>query len=214
MPRGAFVFDADLPEAHPGAHPAQNAVAFAHLVKDGERLAVDKAEVPGVERHFYVSDFVNQLVEERSCGQFEPAFALAFGANRVDHLVAFTPLRDQIEDDFGRVLQVGVDDHDRLPAAIVHPGGHSDLMPEVAGKNHRTDAVILLGEFSDAVGGAVAAAVIHEDELPLFTRLVHHIADAGIKQGQIFELVVYRNDHAKNRVRHGVPLSDESVWVQ
>ena len=112
MTRGTFVFHANLPEAHPGTHATQDAVAFAHLVNNVQCLAVDQAKIAGIERHFDIGDLVNQLIKERGRGQLEPAFPFALGAHCVNDLVAFTPFFYQIKDHFRWILQVRVDNND------------------------------------------------------------------------------------------------------
>ncbi len=60
----ALIFHPDLFESNPGAHPAQETVTLAHCVHYVESGAVDEAKVAGVERDFYVSDLIDQLVEK------------------------------------------------------------------------------------------------------------------------------------------------------
>ncbi len=47
---GPPVGNADLVEADPGRHAAQEAVALAHLVHHIDHLAVQQAEIAGIQR--------------------------------------------------------------------------------------------------------------------------------------------------------------------
>jgi len=93
-----------------------------------------------------------------------------------------------------------------LPAAVIHAGSHSDLVPKIAGKNNWTHAFILLGKFADTLRGTIRAAVIHQDQLPFLAGLVHDLADPGEKQGQVLEFIENRGNDGENWFRHEAPL--------
>ena len=50
------------------------------------------------------------------------------GVHGVHHLVALTPLRDQLRDDLGRILKVGVDDDNGSTLRSVHSRRHRRLL--------------------------------------------------------------------------------------
>ena len=105
-----------LPEAEPGDHAAHEAVLLRHLAQRVEHLAVDQAEVADVGRDADRGYAVEYPIEQMSSGALEPAFAGARQAARIDDVVALLPFGDQLLDDFGRVLQVGV--HDDRPRRL------------------------------------------------------------------------------------------------
>ena len=72
-------------------------------------------------------------------------------------------MRDQL----GRVLEVGVEHHDRVAAGVVESGGQRRLVPEVARQEDDPHAGIVVGEPLERRRRAVARAVVDEHELEL-----------------------------------------------
>ena len=70
-------------------------------------------------------------VERADGEQPETRLALAPLADRVDDVEALVPALDEIRDHLRRILQVAVDEHDRVAARRVEPGGERDLVAEV-----------------------------------------------------------------------------------
>jgi hypothetical protein len=81
-----------------------------------------------------------------------------------------------------RVLEVGINDDDGIPARVIHAGGDGELVPEVAGEmQHDHMFGVLRVELIQQVRGAVVATIIHQHELPRFAQTFHYRVDATVK---------------------------------
>jgi hypothetical protein len=129
---GAVVDEGDLGEADPGNHAADEAVAFGHGVEDVEGAAGDEAKVAGVEGDGAVGEAVDEAVEEGGGAALEEVFAGAFAALTVDDIGALVHEVEHIGEQFGRVLEVGVEDENALAAADAEAGGEGELMAVVS----------------------------------------------------------------------------------
>ena len=70
--------------------------------------------------------------------------ALARRALRDDDLVAGPPQAHHLRDQPGRILQVAVDDHDRLAAGVGHAADRRGRLPEAAREEQQLDPRIAL----------------------------------------------------------------------
>ena len=161
------IMDGGLAKADPGGESAHVAVLFGHVVKGVEGFAVDEAEVTGVDGHFDFGDLAHEAIEEVGECFFEGCFAFAFGADGVDDFVAFVPFGDEVDDYFGGVLEIGVDDDGCIALAVVHAGGDGSLVAEVAGELDVVDGRVVLGGVFDPCEALVGAAVVDEEEFEL-----------------------------------------------
>ena len=91
-----------------------------------------------------------------------PSRALAHG---VDDVGALAPALDHLEDQLGRVLQVGVDHRDDVAGGVLQAGGERGLVAEVAGEMDHAHARVGGGELVEQLGRAVGGAVVDEHEL-------------------------------------------------
>ena len=87
---------------------------------------------PTSTRNLHLGDPVEAAVEPRRGRALEPRLALADVAHRVDDVVALAPARGELEDDLGRILEVGVEHDHRVARREVDAGGERDLVAEVA----------------------------------------------------------------------------------
>ena len=97
-------------------------------------------------------------------------------------------------DQLGRILEVGVEHHDRVAAGVVEPRGQRRLVAEVARQLHDTHARVTVGEALEQHRRAVAGAVVDQHELepqPLERR-----ADARVELLDRLLLVVDRRHDA------------------
>ena len=104
--------------------------------------AVHQAEIAGVQWDFGVGKLADEAVEIFRGPELEGGFAFALGAHAVDHVVAVHPLIDEIENHFGRILEIGVNDRDGVTGGVLDAGGDGHLMAEIAGEAHDADARI------------------------------------------------------------------------
>src|SRR5262249_53145665 len=93
--------------------------------------------------------------------------ARALRTHRIDHIRSRAPSVDQVENDVGRVLQVGVERDHRVAACDLIAAGERGLMAEVPAERDGADAGIGLREVEDGDPAAIGAAVIHQDGLDL-----------------------------------------------
>jgi hypothetical protein len=119
----------------------------------------------------------------------------AFAAHPVDDVAAGAPLGDQLADQLGRVLEVGVDRHHRVAAAVVDAGGDGRLVSEVARQLDHLHPRVLLGEVAQELAGPVGGAVVDQDELELDP--VESRADALVEGRQHRLLVEHRGGDAQ-----------------
>ena len=195
MARVALVGDGGLGEPHPHGHAAQKARALGHRQQRVERAAVEQAKVAGVGLEVDLGELVEQLVEPRGGGELESGLALARAAHRVDDVGARAPAVDHLDDQLGRVLQVGVDHRDHVAAGVLQSGGERRLVAKVAGQVHDAHARVGVGDPVEDLRRAVGRAVVDEHQLE---RVVGHGGDrAGDELLDQLLLVVDGRDDAE-----------------
>ena len=130
--RSRRVRDRGLPVADPDGHAAQEPVALAHRQERVERAAVEQPEVAGVVLELDLRQPVEQRVEPARGRELEARLAFALLADGVDDVAAGPPVVEHERDQLGRILEVGVEHHDRVASRMVEAGGQRGLMAEVA----------------------------------------------------------------------------------
>jgi hypothetical protein len=198
-----------LTEADPGEHAAHETVALRHGEETIERLAVDEPKIADIARDFDVAELGEQAVEEIGGDALEAALALARQPLGVDDLVALFPLGDHVEDDFGRVLQVGVHDDDRAAHGVLHARGDRDLVAEIA--RQLDEAITLVGAglgFEDNRPG-VAGPIIDEDHLGGRVERVEQRIQPPQQNRQNGFLVVDRQDQRIDGAHGGAGLGGD-----
>jgi hypothetical protein len=199
----AIVEQRHLLAADPRHHAADEAVALGHDQQQIQYAAGHEAEVAGVGRDGHVGQAADQLVEGGSRCALEQALAVALATLSVDHVGALVDQRHHVRQEFGRVLQIGVDDQDALTAAHREAGGERQLVAVVAHQLHRDDARVAGRRLGHDLPGAVARAVVDQDDLAGAARAVQHGADAAQELGQGFLLIVARGHHGQRRAVGG-----------
>ena len=135
-------------------------------------------------------------IEQMSGGALEPAVAGARQAARIDDVVAFLPFGDQLLDDLGRILQVGVHDDDRSALCRVHAGGDGDLVAEIARQADITEARVAPGKRLQHEGAGIRAAVVDEDRLRRLIKLGEQQVEPAHQHRQHRFLVEHGDDDA------------------
>ena len=166
-PVGAPVGDRLLAKAGPGHHGAHEAVTLRHGEEGVHHFAVHEPEVAGISRNGDVGEPVEESVEGAGRPALEPRLAVAFGAQAVGDVGAPAPTLQHLDDDLGRVLEVGVDDDDDdgIAGSALQAGGHGDLMAEIAGQGEDPHARIGALQLAQEIQRDIAAAVVDIDEL-------------------------------------------------
>ena len=136
-------------------------------------------------------------------------------AGRLDDVEARFPARDELRNELGRMLHVGVEADHRVALGVVHARGQRGLMAEVARQMDHRDAIGMLGvQGVERGAGAVGAAVIDQQHRVAYGRPVHHLEERVDEVGDPLDLVVDRRDHGQGggwRAHRGrVPLADAS----
>ena len=133
MPLGAVIGERHLAKADPGHHAADKARLLGQRQERVERAAAHQAKVARVERDRRVGHPVEHAIKGGRREPLEKRLALAAAANGIDHVRLLLGHRPaHLGEEFGRVLQVGVDDQHLLARAQVEPGGQRELVAVVA----------------------------------------------------------------------------------
>ena len=166
MALGAVVDDRHLPEADPGDHAADEARLLGQRQQGVERAPAHQPEIAGVERDLDLGEAREQAVEELGGAALEGGLAGAGAAHRIDD-VGLPPLHlgDHLGEQFGRILEVGVDDQDALARAQIEAGGQRELVAVIARQVDRDQARIALGQRLHHRPAAVARAVVDQHDL-------------------------------------------------
>ncbi len=140
-------------------------------------------------------------VEEMRRPEFEAALALAAAAHGIHDVEPVLPALDHRWNQFRRILQVGIDQHDRVAARDIEPRRRRELVAEVAREPHDHDARIGRGLREQQLRRAVGAAVVDEHDLVGVDarRSVRCRAHAPHQFGDVALLVVQRSNDAQGR---------------
>jgi len=106
-----------------------------------------------------------EAVERADREQPRARFAVAALAHGVDHVVALLPAGDELRNQFRRILEVGVDQHDGIAPGRVEPGRERDLMAEVPREPQEAQALVAGRKAPQHVPRAVGRPVVHEQDL-------------------------------------------------
>ncbi len=115
--------------------------------------------------HAYARDALAHQIHRFARCAAEGA-VLAHAAYAADVVVAFVHFGDQAADFLGRILQIRVQGNDAPAAHVLEAGHDRHMLAEVAvEQDDPGDIWPLLELFAQDGGGAVAAAVVDEDDL-------------------------------------------------
>ena len=162
---GPMVGDRTLRKAEPTDHSAHVTIPLGHGQECVYHLAIQKTEVTGIQRDSGVGQAIDQPVENLGGPQFESGLTIALRADTVNHFVSFLPFLEEFHDHFRRILQIGIDDDDRVASGVFQTGGNGDLVPEIAGKPDDPDTRVLLLQGAKNGSRRIRASVIHIDQL-------------------------------------------------
>ena len=204
---GAIIGKRHLPEADPGNHAADEARLFGQRQQRIERAAAHQAEVAGVQRDRRIGDAIEHAVEGGGGGFLEDRLAVALAAHRIDDVrLLRRHRRAHVGEQFGRVLQIGVDDEDLLARTQVEPRGQRELMAVVARQVDRDDARVGGGQALHHRPAVVAAAIVDQDDLMIVAhRRPCRGRDARVQQLEARGLIVAGNDDGQRGTVHNAP---------
>ena len=118
-------------------------------------------------------------------------------ADAVDDVIALFELDEHRGNLFGLVLEIGIHHHDHLAADGIHPRGHGNVVAEIPRELQDADPRIGRVEVPQHGKGAVAAAVVDEDQLVGPSQFVQHGGEAAVQLANDAGLVVNGEDDGK-----------------
>jgi hypothetical protein len=194
-----------LPEADPRHHAANETRLFGQRQERIERPPAHQPEIAGVERNGGIGHAVEQAVEGGGRYLLEQGFARALAADRVDHVgILRGHHRAHVRQQFGRVLQIGVDDEDLLARAQVEPGGQRELVAVVARQVDRDEVRIGGSEALHHRPAIVLRSVVDEQDLEILAhRRPRRAGHARVKLVETGGLVIAGDDDGQGRALHG-----------
>lgn len=162
----AVVEDLAATETDPGPHSGEETVFFGKGVERRDGGGGEQAEGASVGFDGKIGELAEASVEEVEAQAAQAVF-LTRTTRGQDNLDTFAPSGDQVGDDFGRILQVGVHGYDGVVVACMgKTGGEGGLVAEVAREIDQ-----LVARITDRMGqhdfdGLIATAVIHKNDCP------------------------------------------------
>ena len=109
-------------------------------------------------------------------GTFDDGLTLALGALCVDNIVTILPFANQLRYQFRRILQVGIDDDNRVASGLVQAGAESDFLAEISAQIEQRNTIVYFPERVYPFQRAIDAAVIDIDDLE-----IEWLADGTLK---------------------------------
>ncbi len=178
-------------QSDPTADTAYKAVPFRHGLQQVHHSAVHDAEIAGIQRDLHVRHLAQHAVKGGIRHAFRPALLAPF-ADGVDYVVAGAPLRDELWQHLGRVLQIGIHDDDGVTPGEIQAGADGNLVSEVPCQLHNSHVWVHLGQFPQHGCTAVTTPIIYEDNLVRQAFAIQNCLQALVQHGQILFLVEYR----------------------
>ncbi len=126
-----------------------------------------------------------------------------------DDVVALVELFHEGGNVVGIVLKIAVHGEDELAGGVVETGGERRGLAEVPAQLDHEDAAVDRGDLFEQFVGAVPGAVVNKHHLKAVGHLFHYLLQAGVQYGDVFFLIVKRNDDGE--FRHGIGL--DAVFV-
>jgi hypothetical protein len=111
-----------------------------------------------------------------------------------DDVVTFFKFREEVWDLVGIVLEIAVHGEDVVTLGVVEAGGERGGLTEVAAKFDDEHTAVYGSNFFKETVGSVAGAIVHKNELEGFADLLHDGLETVVEGGDVFFLVVKRND--------------------
>jgi hypothetical protein len=163
--------------SNPGYHSAYEAVALSERLERMHRAPIHKSEVSGVSRNLESGYFLEDSIERECEELLGSGFALPASSLSIDNIVSITPALEHLRNEFGRILEVCIENYDHLALGLIQSTGDSELMAKVASQANGLYEALLLRILADERPSVVLAAVIDQ----------HDLKRAGVSSNQIFQ---------------------------
>ncbi len=195
-PRIAVVEDVRAAKTDERHESAQKSVTLGQRHDVVHDATAEQTKITGVGRDLDFGDAGDHPIADVRDDPLGQRLAGARAPLGVDDLVAVAPARDQLGDQLGRILQVAVDNDDRVARRGLEPRDRRHRLTEPSRKAQHLDAGVLLAKGDDQLLGAVGGGIDAEDQLPLEPKTVEHSAQALIRAPDVGLLVVGGDDDA------------------
>ena len=168
-----------------------------HAQEYVRHLAVQQAEIPGVERDRVSAHRGKQAIVAEGGKLFEDRLPLALEPLAVGDVRAVLPGLHKLRDDLRRILQIHVDDDERIATGRVHAGRDGELVAKVAGEGQHAHLRIFRRDLAQMGHGSIPAAIVHIDDLIVIRKRAHRFVHAGEGNVDHVLLVEHGNDQGK-----------------
>src|SRR4051812_46992168 len=196
-----YVADGNL--ANRRAVPAgQRGDEAVHLAVEGNVL--DHFAAIGLERGAEVVDvdageFGHQPVGAARGKAAHDKVVDALLAPAGNHVVALFEFLEEVGDLVGVVLQVAVHGEDVLAGGMIEAGGQCRSLSEVAAQLDDENPAVHRRDLFEKLVGAVAGAVVYQDQLKSLAYLLHDLFEARVEVGDVLFFVMEGNNNGKLR---------------
>jgi len=193
-----IVLDADLRVTHPAHESAQKAMPLSRQLECFDNPPAHQPEVARVDGDRYIRQAPNDAIKRARRYELERPLAFARAPRRINDVVAFSPAFQKRTDQFGRILQIAVHQHDRIPPRGIDARRRSELMAEVPRQVDDDDLVVRQCKVAKPQQRCVARAVVHQDQL--VTRRSGQLAhDAADTPHQFVDVAFFVEDRDDDR---------------
>ena len=144
-------------------------------------------------------DARDQQVRESTRQQASDRSILTVLAPATDDVKAVVDALKQAPDVGRIVLQVAIHRHHDAAPRLLEPSRHRGGLPIVAAEEHEPQVRIARSERSHQMARAIAAAVVHEDDLVGASKVAQGPRQRRVKRQQVVPLVVDGHHHAHVR---------------
>ena len=182
-------------EADHSGQPAEKTVRFVELHQLADDDPVEQAKIARIGRNADRGDAIDELVARVGYQPFEQGFALAGPPLGYYDFVAFAPAADHFRNQGRGILEIAIDDDDRLAAGGGKSAPRGRRLAESAGEDERLDAGVALVLVAKDLDRAVGAGVGGENDLIVFRHLGEGPAKFLEEGGQGLFLVIDGNDN-------------------
>jgi hypothetical protein len=115
-------------------------------------------------------------------------------APAADDVVAFFEFGEEVRDFAWVVLKIAVHGEDVVALRVIEAGGESGGLTEVAAELDDEDTTVYGSDLFQEAVGAVARAIVNEDQLEGFSDLLHNCFETVVERGDALLFVMERND--------------------
>jgi len=189
------VEDGRLAKSRPGYQAPDKAAVFAATTEMLDGPTVHQPKIPGIRRDIYVTQPADNAVEQPGGKTLDNAFARPGSPLGKNNLVALLPFLNELGDEFGRVLKVGINNNDSVAGGVIDAGGGGDLMAKISAEEDVFDVSVPLDKLGDDAAGLVGTAVVDEDKLVAFGSGSLQAIETLKKGRQTLLLVIDGNDY-------------------